>query len=430
MKQNVYARKRRQLRYLLKKLRTSPPNESQLLDKAKRLLNELHGFLSRKEWQKALATLGLLAGLSGTATAQSFGSPQTNPFSLVPVRDAALPTFGDLDGDGDLDLLVGEYYGGIKYFENTGNVNSPQFAAPVNTPFGIDTSNTAYVASPELVDMDGDGDLDLFIGTAAFYSTETLIYQENTGTAAAPAFAAPQINPLGINDSNLFMLPTTIDLDGDGDFDIMSGIYGGAMMYYENTGSATNPVMAPGILNPLGIDSSVFIAYPAFADLDEDGDMDLLVGTYDYGNLRYFENTGDAQNPQFAPAINNPFGMMAANYYAFPAFADLDGDADMDLLVGEYYGEMVYYENTTDIGVDEYEAFDLKLWPNPASDQVNIDTQEAIAQVLIMDVKGRQLYSISQPGLTISLPDLPKGSYLMKITNTDKQSVIRKLSIQ
>ncbi|MBM3264708.1 MAG: VCBS repeat-containing protein, partial [candidate division Zixibacteria bacterium] len=85
---------------------------------------------------------------------------------------------------------------------------------------------------------------------------------------------------------------------------------------------------------------------PAFVDLDKDGDLDLLSGEY-YGNFHYFENTGSSSAPAFSATQTNPFGLVDVGYSSAPAFGDLDNDGDLDLLSGEYYGNFRYFENNS-----------------------------------------------------------------------------------
>ena len=132
--------------------------------------------------------------------------------------------------------------------------------------------------------------------------------------------------------------PSFADLDGDGDLDAVVGEFDGNLNYFENTGSATAPAFTEhtGAANPFdGVDVG-FVSTPSFADLDGDGDLDAVVGKYD-GNLNYFENTGSAVAPAFTERTGaaNPFNGVDVGDYSAPSFADLDGDGDLDAVVGE-----------------------------------------------------------------------------------------------
>ena len=129
-------------------------------------------------------------------------------------------------------------------------------------------------------------------------------------------------------------------MDGDGDYDLLIGEYYGVSYAYENTGISSGPVWTakPGWKTP-GVGSS---AAPAFADLDGDGDYDLLIGEY-YGVSYAYENTGISSGPVWTakPGWKTPgVGSSAA-----PAFADLDGDGDYDLLIGDGGNVLHAYEN-------------------------------------------------------------------------------------
>jgi hypothetical protein len=280
---------------------------------------------------------------TGSATAPVFASAVANPFGLADVGLYSTPSFADLDGDGDLDAAVGEVDGNLHYFQNTGSAGAPSFAAAVTNPFGL--ADVGLANAPSFADLDGDGDLDASVGN----SVGNLIYFQNTGSAAAPAFAAAVTNPFGLADVGSFNTPSFADLDGDGDLDAIVGAAGGNLKYFENTGSATAPafIARAGLANSLdGVDVGSASA-PSFADLDGDGDLDVIVGNDD-GTLNYFENTTPhPPAPDFVAQTGaaNPFDTFDVGMDSAPSLADLDGDGDLDAIVGEFGGGLKYFEN-------------------------------------------------------------------------------------
>jgi len=199
-----------------------------------------------------------------------------NPLAGRDVGYNPRPAFGDLDGDGDFDLLAGDHQGSFRYFENTGDAGAPSFSAAVSNPFGLDEVNGGP-ATPALGDLDRDGDLDLVAG--GYYGT--FVYFENTGSAINPAFAlATGDPPLGEEEVAYYSRPAIGDFDRDGDLDVVSGDQIGHLSYFENQGSATVPLFRQlgGAANPLdGVDVGDYSA-PAAVDLDGDGDADLVTG--------------------------------------------------------------------------------------------------------------------------------------------------------
>jgi hypothetical protein len=296
----------------------------------------------------ASATALLWALGSSAASGQAPYRQELIPgFSTLDVGHRSSPDLVDLDGDGDLDAVVGEYLGSLRYFENTGSTSAPGFAEATGTanPFtGIDV---AYFSSPDLVDLDGDGDLDAVVGE----DDGSLRYFENTGSTSTPGFAEATgtANPFTGIDVGFLSSPDLVDLDGDGDLDAVVGEHYGSLRYFENTGSTSTPgfAEATGTANPFtGIDLS-FLSSPDLVDLDGDGDLDAVVGEY-IGSLRYFENTGSTNTPGFAEATGtaNPFTGIDVGTSSSPDLVDLDGDGDLDAVAGEAFGSLRYFENT------------------------------------------------------------------------------------
>ena len=249
--------------------------QRRLVRKWKLLLVAIRGKVSSVRLRAAVAGGLLLLGSAGlqTASAQSFSGPTVNPFGLTDLATYAAPAFADLDNDGDFDMLAGEDEE-LKYFENTGTAMNPAFGAPVADPWGI-TSFTLAVASPTFGDLDGDGDLDLLVGNGQ--TGGELNYFENIGTASAPVFDTLQLNPFGLSTTQNFASPDFVDLDRDGDLDLMVGEYFD-LMYFENTGTAQAPAFAAPIADPFNIVFSSISVNPHFVDFDNDGDYDFFLG--------------------------------------------------------------------------------------------------------------------------------------------------------
>ena len=212
-------------------------------------------------------------GNSGQITITSTTTPTysqqtgaSNPFDGFDVGIYADPSLADIDGDGDLDMFVGDYYGNIEYYENTGSATNPVFAAGTTNSFGL--SDIGDESSPTFVDIDNDGDLDAFVGDFL----GGVFYFENTGNASSPSFAAGTLNPFGFYDVGLDSRPEFVDIDNDGDFDAFVIEDDGTINYFENTGTASNPSFAAATSNPFGLADVGWDTAMNFADMENDGD--------------------------------------------------------------------------------------------------------------------------------------------------------------
>ncbi len=190
----------------------------------------------------------------------------------------------------------------------TFNVEAQNFEAPVTNPFGISPVTTAWgQVSAAFVDLDNDGDFDMMTGeTYGAFS-----YYENIGSATNPSFAAEQILPFGLTSlGNYFARPDFADIDNDGDMDLFAGHYSGNIFYFENIGTASSPNFGSIQTNPYGIaPSGITFSDVALVDIDSDGDADIISGE-GYGNFIYFENSGTTSTPDFTtPPVLNPFSL-------------------------------------------------------------------------------------------------------------------------
>ncbi len=345
------------------------------VEKLKRRLDQLRFQLKVAAAAGGLALTLSFADVQGQTTIGPFVSqPDNNPLRppLVQSYDTS-PTFGDLDGDGDLDMVWGTENGDLRWARNEGDVNNPKFTEQPNTtlPFNISFNNEPH---PELGDFDGDGDVDLVVaeetgGTMRYFRNDAGTFVEGTGPWDGVAKTG---NPLdGINTGYNNYKVTLVDYDGDGDLDLFRAddkYYGfnDQVKYYRNTGDGTlvqetgawNPGTQTG--NPLnGASSNLYFAGIGFADVDGDGDIDAVLGSDGYDSSPSFRplitylNTGDG-TLNLATPTQNPFDGFTVTRSLDPTFADLNGDGNDDAIVGynprtmeirDTESSILYFEN-------------------------------------------------------------------------------------
>ncbi len=297
---------------------------------------------------------GLYAVLAVTgatgATAQPWQAASVNPFAGVDVGNDAQIALADLDNDGDLDLAPGSKCNNFFYYRNTGTATSPTYVNRTgsNNPFNGLSRSYGSVA---FIDWDNDGDLDMVSGDA----NGRLYYYKNTGSAAAPQYsAAPTPNVFSnLGDLGTHSNAEFADWDNDGYLDLFVVLSNGTIKYFRNNGNNTGFTQKTGSDNPFNAGYTGCFGSIAFADIDGDGDLDAVIGNESGGGngtnyLVYYERTGANTVVKRSSSSNNPFYNIhpgSCSGDADPAFADVDGDGDLDLVVGAGNGHVHLYTN-------------------------------------------------------------------------------------
>ena len=249
------------------------------------------------------------------------------------------PAIVDIDGDEDLDFFVGEFIGYIKYFRNDGAIANPNYTLTAAQFDSIYVEEAR--ANPCFRDLDNDGDLDLVVGD----SDANVLFYRNEGTIQAPIFILENDNLVPAGPPWCWG-PELTDIDADGDYDLFGGWEN--ITFYRNEGTPDSFSFNLITANFAGINISGWASVD-FIDIDSDNDYDLFIGE-EYGNIWYYRNDGDSVNYDFVYVTDN-FEGIDVGYYASPEFADVDGDGDFDLFVGseswfsEQTGGIFFYEN-------------------------------------------------------------------------------------
>jgi hypothetical protein len=310
----------------------------------------------------SFTNIAMLRNAGSTTTALVDSQTVFFPDNSVPVDLDAFPAvyFVDVDNDGKKDMLVspsGDDYSEnvacVWQYRNVGTTAAPVFSFIRNNFLVGNMLDFGGTSAPVFVDFDGDGLQDLVVASNGTFITttsfrRTLYAFRNVGTAAAPAYRLVDTDFARLSAYNFErMIPAFADIDADGDKDLILGTIDGTLIEVPNIGTATAPVFAQPRPNYKNIDVGSHSA-PAFFDLDEDNDLDLVIGERN-GNLNYFENTGTAAVATFANVPTTAtFGFIDTRINGLegnsaPILLEYQGDWVM--LVGTEHGAVLWYYN-------------------------------------------------------------------------------------
>lgn len=282
--------------------------------------------------------------------------PSTNPVFIFPYPSVYLE---DVDGDGlpDLiatsnayrrDFLFSNFRESVFYYRNTGTSTAPNFEL-VQPNFLQNTMIEAGDnAVPAFMDLDGDGDQDLLIGHYGYDGRASLVHYENTGTISQPVFRKVSDDYAFLSLLNLTNIkPAIADMNGDNRPDLVFSASQGFttnLFYLPNTASSG---LAVNLLDIRSLNFPLFSTENvSIIDVNADGKPDILLGKSN-GALQYWQNTGTAETPAFTLADNAWLGLSSSvtRQNLSCAEGDLDADGLADLVIGDQTGQLAIVPN-------------------------------------------------------------------------------------
>lgn len=269
-----------------------------------------------------------------------------------------------------------------------------------------------------LGDLDGDGDWDMVVGEL----NGNLFKMVNTGNSISPVFGSPQIisdvNGTVI-DLGQSATPQLVDMNEDGLLDIVAGEKSGNVNYYKNIGSVQSPVWSLVTETLAGAEATSYLGLDGFSV------PFVLKDNNDVWNLYLGNETGTINHYQFEPGtvglgtlVNESFLDIREGDRSSIGWADFTGDGTMDLVMGQSGGGMsLYTGDDVVIAVEEGVSSSWSIYPNPGNESLNIETNEGVeSRLVVFNVMGQKLFEQTFQGwLKVNSNEWNPGCYILQL---------------
>lgn len=349
---------------------------------------------------------------------------------------------GDIDSDGDLDIVATGHFSNRTFWQE--NIDGKgNFGTPKNIVTG-----TSFNTSIVLSDIDGDGDLDLVSDAKWYENTDGL---GNFGTEKIITFLVSQLYFTNVSDidgdgdmdiltassqdnkiawyentdgkgnfSDQKIITTdainanyviAADLDGDGDNDVISGSFGDKKIaWYENIEGKGNFGSQKIITTNTNGAIKLFIS-----DLDNDGDLDIISASPGDNKIGWYINIdgkGNFGNPDRNQLVISSSALGAVDVFS----ADINNDGKLDVLSASFTDDKIaWYKNTSTILSNEkINDIKISIYPNPADKRLIIRTDQEVENLKLYSILGNEIKNFTQINNQIDVSKLNTGIYILR----------------
>jgi hypothetical protein len=363
--------------------------------------------------------------------------------TMLEVGEEACPAFSDADGDGDLDLFIGNrglvqsngsYVASIFYFQNIGTQLNPSFELVTKDYLGLSSRNHTKIR-PVFTDINGDEADDLIFYAFDGREAHHIYYSFNKlASNQGLSFDFNEINTLDLDVEGVSSAPLFEDINKDGEQDLILGLQGKkGITYYRNTGG----LKFVEEQTKLGKIIAVKISLTS-ADLDGNGVSELIVGSTDnqHGELQIYKDYTNNLTDSLISEQSFIWNPLITDYIAFN-FGETfyPTTYQNDLIIGTNTGGLLYLKNKekappTAINKD-FVLNQVKIYPNPSHSSITIETFGK-AHVEIVNLLGETIFTKQIDSFQkklVSVSDWERGFYLVKISIKGKV-IVHKLLLQ
>lgn len=372
----------------------------------------------------------------------------------------ASPCFGDLDDDGDEDLLIADYLGNLHYFENVPNANN-QANFILRTPV-FEGINTLGQGAAQLIDLSQDTLLDLVLGN----SSGRLEYYENLGSKTKPIFTLsvssiewqngdtvryhlngnPSLNKLEIGQQ----------VDVNNTLFTNTGVFQTIAKFGPNNAyiDLINTTVNDGTYNEQNSNAIIDYSDKKFGNVDiikvgsnrdakplfywQENDLKLIIASR-YGQLYFYDSIQNNLPDGNFHLVDSNYLKLNEGVNLSVAGADLSGNGLLDLAIGNEAGGIKILKALRGVGIEDLSSKrvktnDIVLFPNPSSSIIYIHSNNeslSSATVQIIDNGGKQFgeYQLRNGKISLQTENWPNGIYFVRIISTTK-SYTKKLIVQ